>query len=57
MIVLLGGMFVPVIMAGCGPGFVMRVIMMVATVAVKMLMGHKIVPVEMGVLLAEEDQK
>jgi hypothetical protein len=55
--VLLRVMLVPVRMAHRGLRFVMGVIVMALTVPMAMLMCHRIVSVDMCMLLAEENQE
>jgi hypothetical protein len=57
MSVLLRGVLVPVRMAHRGPRFVMGVIVMPPIVPMAMLMCHRIVSVDMCMLLAEENQE
>jgi hypothetical protein len=55
--VFLRGVLVPVRMAHRGPRFFMGVIVMSPIVSMAMLMCHRIVSVDMCMLLAEEDHE
>ena len=57
MSVLLRGVLVPVRMAHRGPRFLMSVIVMLPIVPMAMLMCHRIVAMDMRMLLAEENHE